>query len=124
MNQIDVWRNRQTALPKSGFGKALHYLKTNWTRLTHFVEHPEVWIDNNATERAIRGPVVGRKNYNGCRSPRGMQVAAMLYTIFETAKICGENPRDYLRRVVAADIHDEGTVTMPEVFEEVRDELS
>jgi hypothetical protein len=48
----------------------------------------------------------------------------MLYTIFETAKICGENPRDYLRRVVAADIHDEGTVTMPEVFEEARDELT
>ena len=124
LGQIDAWRNRQTALPKSGFGKALNYLKTNWTRLTKFVEHPEVWIDNNATERAIRGPVLGRKNYNGCRSPRGMQVAAMLYTIFETAKICTEDPRDYLRRVVEADIHDEGTVTMPKVFEEVRGDLT
>jgi hypothetical protein len=53
-----------------------------------------------------------------------MQVAAMLYTIFETAKICTEDPRDYLRRVVEADIHDEGTVTMPKVFEEVRDDLT
>jgi transposase len=109
---------------KERFRKGFELSEDELDAFAPFVGHPEVWIDNNATERAIRRPLLGRKNYNGCRSPRGMQVAAMLYTIFETAKICTEDPRDYLRRVVEADIHDEGTITMPEVFEEVRDDLT
>jgi transposase len=99
LSETYAWKNRQTTLPKSGSGKVLHYLNSNWTRLRHFIEHPEVWIDNNANERAIRGPVVRRKNYNRIRSPCGMQVLAMLETPFETTKICGENSREYLRRV-------------------------
>ena len=38
-------------------------------------------IDNNATERAIRGPVVGRKNHYGSKSRRGTEVAAVLYSL-------------------------------------------
>jgi transposase len=34
-------------------------------------------LDNNATERALRGLVVGRKNHYGSRSERGTKVAAL-----------------------------------------------
>ena len=92
LEEIQAWLDDQNPLPRSAFGKAHVYLRNNWKRLTHFVENPEIWIGNNPTERTIRAPVVGRKNFAGCRSERGMDVAAMLYTIFETAKICAIDP--------------------------------
>lgn len=104
LDEIKAWADNQKVLPKSGLGKAISYMKGLWPRLIQFAEHPEVWIDNNPSERSIRGPVVGRKNFYGSRSVRGTEVAAMLYTIFETAKACGVKPRDYLRRVVENDI--------------------
>jgi transposase len=62
-------------------------------------EHP---LDNNATERALRGPVVGRKNHYGSRSRRGTEVAALFYTLLESAKLAGVDPRAYLRAAVHA----------------------
>jgi len=57
---------------------------------------PRIPLDNNATERAIRGPVVGRKNHYGSKSRLGTQVAATLYTVLETAKLHGVDPAAYL----------------------------
>jgi transposase len=45
--------------------KVLTSLHNHWAGLTLFVEHPEVPMDNNASERCHRGPVVGRKNFYG-----------------------------------------------------------
>jgi transposase len=59
-------------------------------------------LDSNAVERALRGPVVGRKNHYGSRSQRGLEVAAILYTLLETAKLAGVDPKAYLRRAVLA----------------------
>lgn len=119
LDEIKAWADSQQVLPKSGLGRAISYLKEMWPRLIKFAEHPEVWIDNNPSERAIRGPVVGRKNFYGSKSVRGTEVAAMLYTIFETAKACGVEPREYLRRVVENDIRNPYTVTLPWPIEEV-----
>ncbi len=58
-----------------------------WSGLTAFVENPEVPLGNDRTERGLRGMVLGRKNHYGSRSERGTQVAAMLYTLVETARI-------------------------------------
>lgn len=113
LKEISAWMESQRVLPKSSMGKAISYLRGMWPRLTLFADHPELWIDNNPTERSIRGPVVGRKNHYGSRSRRGTEVAAMLYTICETAKACGVDPRDYLRRVVRNDIKAPATATFP-----------
>jgi transposase len=43
---------------------------------------------------------VGRKNFYGARSRRGTEVAALFYTIFETAKLRGEDPRSFLMQLV------------------------
>jgi transposase len=63
-----------------------------WKGLTRFVNDPRVPLDNNAIERALRGPVVGRKNHYGSRSLRGTQVVALFYTLCETAKLVGVKP--------------------------------
>lgn len=72
---------------------------------------PRIPLDNNATERGIRGPVVGRRNHFGSKSERGTEVAAIFYTLLETAKLCGVDPARYLREAALADAR--GEVLLP-----------
>jgi len=67
-----------------------------WPGLIVFVDDPFVPLDNNATERALRGIVIGRKNHYGSRSRRGTEVAALFYSLLETAAIQGVDPAAYL----------------------------
>ena len=85
-----------------------------WAGLTRFVHDPRIPLDNNAAERALRWPVVGRKNHYGSRSLRGTEVAAVFYTLCETARLLGVDPHAYLLRAVYAAIDQPGTVTVPE----------
>jgi transposase len=62
----------------------------------------------------LRGPVVGRKNHYGSRSLRGTQVAALFYTLCETAKLVGVDPHAYLLRTLHSAIVWPGAVTYPE----------
>lgn len=101
----------KSGLPRSDFGKAVRYMLKRWAGLTRFVEDPRIPLDNNA---ALRGPVVGRKNHYGSRSLRGTEVAAAFYTLCETARLVGVDPRAYLLRAVYAAIGRPGTVTFPE----------
>jgi Transposase IS66 family len=71
-----------------------------WPRLTHFVDDPRIPPDNSAAERALRGPVVGRKNCYGSRSVRGTQVAAIVYTLCETARLVGVDRQAYLLQAI------------------------
>lgn len=45
----------------------------------------------------MRGVAIGRKNHYGSRSERGIHVAALFYSLIESAKLCGVQPRTYLR---------------------------
>ena len=119
LDQIRAWAAAQSALPRSLLGKAIKNLVGQWPRLVRYVENPRIWIDNNPTERAIRGPVVGSKNHYGSKSRRGTEVAAIIYSLVETAKACGVDPREYLRRLVANDIRNPHIVTWPEPIEKV-----
>ena len=83
-----------------------------WTGLTVFLEDAYVPLDNNRTERALRGLVSGRKNHYGSRSERGTKVAAIFYTVLETALLGGFDPREFLRYAVERQIVD-GEPTLP-----------
>src|SRR4051795_5207305 len=50
-------------LPKSPESRAVRYTLKNWTALTRYCDDGDLEIDNNATERAIRGVAVGRANW-------------------------------------------------------------
>ncbi len=82
------------------------------TGLLRFLDDPNVPIDNNATERCLRGVVIGRKNHYGSRSERGTQVAALFYTLIESAKLAGVGPHTYLRVATHAALRD-GAVLFP-----------
>lgn len=90
------WALEQRGLPKGGLRKAIEYMLKLWPGLTTFLEDPRVEIHNNATERALRGMVIGRKNHYGSRSVRGTEVAALFYSLIESAKLCDIDPEAYL----------------------------
>lgn len=113
IGKISRWAMEQRALPQSGLGRAIAYMMGMWKGLTVFLENPEIPLDNNATERALRGPVIGRKNHYGSRSERGTKVAALFYTLLETAKLAGVEPKAYLVAALRRAIQNPGTVTLP-----------
>jgi transposase len=111
LEKLKAWLWSQAVLKTLSIGKAAGYAIANWERLTRFVENPLVPLDNNATERAIRGPVVGRKNHYGSKSRRGTEVAAILYSLVETAKLHDVDPAKYLLEAVRA--ADRGEILFP-----------
>lgn len=113
LSKIHDWACTEVGLPASELGQAVKYMLRRWGPLTVFASNPLVPLDNNAAERSLRGPVVGRKNHYGSKSKRGTEVAAVLYTLLETAKLNGLEPASYLRTVVERALRVPKTVTLP-----------
>jgi transposase len=113
IERIRRWAESQTVLPRSGLGQAIRYMQELWPGLTRFLNDPLIPLDNNPVERALRGLVVGRKNHYGSRSRRGCSVAALFYSLIETAKLCGVEPKGYLLRATSAALDHPGAVTLP-----------
>ena len=97
VKQIQDWLTAQRVFPESDIGKAIKYIGGCWTGLCVFLDNPLVPIDNNQTERGFRGPAIGRNNFYGSHSKRGTQVAAIFYSLVETSKLHGVNPKRYLK---------------------------
>ena len=116
LHQIWQWATVQVGLPRSDFGKAVRYMLERWEGLTRFLLDPRIPLDNNAADRALRGPVVGRKNHYGSRSIRGTQVAALFYTLCESARLIGVDAHAYLRHAIDAALATPGAVTLPDVL--------
>jgi transposase len=90
--------------------KILTRLKTHWEGLSVFVEHPEVPMDNNSGERPIRNPVTGRKNFYGSGSLWSSELAAMMFSIFQTLKLWNLNCNHWLRLYFEACANNDGKV--------------
>jgi transposase len=100
-------------LPESSLGKAISYLLGLWTGLTRFLDDPRIPLANNQTERGLRGVVLGRRNHYGSRSRRGTEVAALFYSLIESAKLCGIEPKRYLWAATRAALADRAAITLP-----------
>jgi transposase len=110
---IRGWAHQQRALPESSLGKAIAYMLGLWAGLTRFLDDPRIPLDDNATERGLRAMVLGRKNHYGSRSKRGTEVAALFYSLIESAKLCGVEPKASLLHATRAALANPGTVTLP-----------
>lgn len=86
-------------LPQSLLGKAVHYALGQWLKLTVFLAHGEVPLDNNRCENAIRPFVLGRKGWLFSDTVKGAVASANLYSLVETAKANGVEPHAYLTRL-------------------------
>ena len=120
MDELFAWAKQQqtrTDIPSgSGLAGALAYLVNHEAGLRVFLDDPAVPIDNNESERAVRPLVLGRVNFGGSRSRRGAEVAAILYTLVESAKRCGVSPEDYLYAAAEHALSAAGAVLLPDEF--------
>ena len=96
-------------LPKSPEGRAVRYTLKNWTALTRYCEDGDLEIDNNATERSIRGVAVGRRNWMFFGSDRGRKTAAVLRSFVASCQRAGVEPfawfQDALSRIASHPIN-------------------
>jgi len=91
--------NHETFPPAA---KVLQSMTAHWAGLIVFVACPWVDMDNNAAERSMRSPVVGRKNFNGSGSEGAAELAATMYSLFATMKLWGLNLRTWLTAYLQA----------------------
>ena len=76
--------------------KVLESLQEHWDGLTRFLDDPRIPLDNNASERQVRGPALGRKNYYGSGALWSGRLAAMLFSLFATLTMAKINIRTWL----------------------------
>lgn len=75
--------------------KAYTYILNQEKYLRVFLEDGEIPIDNNVSERAIRGLCIGKKNWQMIDTINGAHSSAIIYSIAETAKANNLKPYDY-----------------------------
>lgn len=88
-------------LPKSPEGRAVRYTLKNWNALTRYCKDGDLAIDNNATERAIRGIAVGRNNWVFFGSDEGGKTAAVLRSFVASCQRVGVDPFAWLKDILS-----------------------
>jgi len=85
-----------TELPKSPFSKAINYILSHWIAMTRYLDDPDLAMDNNCTEQAVKEFVLCRKNALFVGSDAGGKAAAICLSILSSAKRNGVEPSSYL----------------------------
>jgi transposase len=95
---VHRWATDELSQPKlrEPCRKALQSLLDHWSGLTLFVDDPKIPMDNNASERTVRGPSMGRKNYFGSGSLWSVCLTAAMFSIVATLKQWNMNPHRWL----------------------------
>ncbi len=104
LNKIEalLLANLHAVLPGSLMGRALHYLSSQWTKLTLYVTNGAYPIDNNACENSIRPFVIGRRNWLFADTVAGANASANLYSLLQTCAANGVDGYRYLRALLVA----------------------
>jgi transposase len=92
---------RDEVLPKSPAGQAVSYGLKNWLALTRYLEDGGLSIDNNHTERSLRGIAVGRRNWLFVGSDRGGQTMAILRSFVGSCEIVKVDPFAWFQDVLS-----------------------
>jgi transposase len=101
--ELETWLAEQRARlsAKNELARAIDYSLKRWAALTRFLDDGRLCLSNNAAERALRCVAVGRKNWTFAGSDAGGERAATIYTLIETAKLNGVDPRAWLADILA-----------------------
>jgi len=87
-------------LPRSAMGEALTYALNQQASLRRYLDAGHRPIDNNATERTLRGLAIGRKNWLFTGSEAGGHAAARLFSLIGSARLHGVEPLAYLHDLI------------------------
>lgn len=92
---------RDELLPKSDAGLAVAYILKNWAALTRYVDDGDLSIDNNHTERSLRGVAVGRNNWTFLGSDRGGRTMAVLRSFVSSCELVNIDPLTWFHDVLS-----------------------
>ena len=87
-------------LPKSKLKEAMGYFCGLIPYLKNYTKNAFARIDNNVAERAVRPLAIGRKNWLFFGSPEGGEAGAILFSLVQTCRGLGINPREYLEDIM------------------------
>jgi transposase len=82
--------------------RVLNSIKSDWDGLYTFFDLPAIPPDNNRAEQALRGPVVGRKNYYGSGSKWSAELAAGMFSLNATLALNNINLESFLTEYLKA----------------------
>lgn len=105
-----------TVLEGTALADAVAWIRNGWTQLVRFLDDPRIPLDNGVAERILRGVVLGRNVFHGCRSVSGMRVAALFYSLLETCRLQGVDGQAYLREAARRALADRDAIFLPEDF--------
>jgi transposase len=72
-----------------------------WSELLPFLDHPQIPLDTNRVENAIRPFLIGRRNWLFSDTVAGANASARMSSLVESAKANGIEPHAYLSRLFA-----------------------
>ena len=93
---IDTQFEKQGFLPSSPFLGALAYIRERCAGLSVYLDDPDVAIDTNHLERALRVIPMGRKNRLFCWTELGAKHVGIVQSLMATCRLHDINPYDYL----------------------------
>ena len=100
VEQFFAWINQQFAqqglLPSNPLTQALAYARDRRLGLEVYLTDPEVPIDTNHLERALRAIPMGRKNWMFCWTELGAKHVGIMQSLIVTCRLHGIDPYDYL----------------------------
>jgi transposase len=82
--------------------RILKGIQSDWEGLSLFASLAQIPPENNKAERALRNPVVGRKNYYGCYSSWSGELAAIMFSLHQTLAIHKINFYDFHHEYLTA----------------------
>lgn len=91
---------RQDLLPSNPFTEALGYVRERRLGLEVFLTDPDVSLDTNHVERALRIIPMGRKNWNFCWTELGAKHVGIIQSLIVTCRLHGLDPYTYLADVL------------------------
>ncbi len=114
--------------PNTAMAKAIAYAQRLWDSLIAYLDSGDLPMSNNDCERAIRPIAVGRKNYLFVGSEDGGQHAAIWYSLIESCRKLGIDPRRYFAavtpRLVGGDPVDPAALTPRALRDELQRPIS
>ncbi|WP_373890083.1 IS66 family transposase [Massilia sp. DJPM01] len=93
---IDKYFEAQGFLPSSPFTKALNYIRERREGLAVYLGDPDVPIDTNHLERALRVIPLGRKNWMFSWTEVGAKHIGIVQSLLVTCRLHNVDPYDYL----------------------------
>jgi transposase len=91
---------RTDLIPSNPFTRALGYVIQREHKLRVFLEDPDLPLDTNHLERALRPIPMGRKNWLFCWTELGAEHVGIIQSLITTCKLHDINPYTYLTDVL------------------------